>query len=140
MARKKINRELALKAFVQTLSEKFGEKTVFTRKQVEEAGNGNVLGRILFGSKKEGYGNLTGRGWGLYAIPEEWLKGKAPWEGVVEPEITVKQPKQTTKKSKHVEVSEAVVNNTKANIKRVLTKKELFEKAKAELAKRAAEV
>jgi hypothetical protein len=157
MARVKVSRELALKAFVTSLMETFDTKT-FTRANVEEIGKTNGIGQTLFASQGQGYGKMTRIGQGQYVIPDSWMSGKAPWEGVTEvvpvakAEKAPKAPKDKdvtpkVKKSKKsvepeaVEVAETITSSVKKNVdkmnaKRAMTKKELFEKAKAEIAKK----
>lgn len=158
MARVKVSRELALKAFVTSLMETFVDAKTFTRANVEQIGKTNGIGQTMFASQGQGYGKMTRLGQGQYAIPDSWMTGKAPWEGVTEVVPVAKAEKapkasktkdaapkaKKTKKSETteaVEVAETITstvkkNLDKANAKRAMTKKELFEKAKAEIAKK----
>lgn len=163
MARVKITRELALQGFVTSLSETFGggDNKVFTRANVEEIGKTNGVGFTMFASRNQGYGKMTRLGQGQYTIPDSWVTGKAPWEGVTEviPVAKVHKPAKvktddgsapktkrvfwTNKKIVEPEVVEVelpIVTSIKQNIeknnKKIMTKKELFEKAKAAIAEK----
>lgn len=151
MARVKVSRELALKGFVTSLMETFGAKDnkVFTRSNVETIGNSNGVGFTMFASQNSGYGKMTRLGQGQYTIPDSWSNGKAPWEGVTEVIPVAKiqksaKSKTAAPKSRRSEpleeVEVAVVTSIKKNIeknnKKIMTKAELFEKAKAEIAKK----
>lgn len=154
MARVKISRELALKAFVTSLMETFVDAKTYTRSNVEQIGKTNPIGQTMFASQGQGYGKMTRIGQGQYMIPDAWMTGKSPWEGVsevvpvattkppMEPEATESAPK--TKKVKaakkaeveEVEVAERITSSVKKNIQKATSKKELFEKAKEVLAKK----
>ena len=163
MARVKITRELALQGFVTSLSETFGvggDNKIFTRANVEEIGKSNGVGFTMFASRNQGYGKMTRLGQGQYTIPDSWVTGKAPWEGVTEviPVAKVQKPAKvktdvdsapktkrvrTNKKivdPEVVEVEVPIVTSIKKNIeknnKKIMTKKELFEKAKEAIAKK----
>ena len=151
MARVKVSRELALKAFVDSLMETFVDAKTFSRANVEQIGKTNPIGQTMFASQGQGYGKMTRIGQGQYAIPDSWMTGKSPWEGVVEivPVATTKAPKAPkstdsapkTKKAKtpkieEVEVAERITSSVKKNIQKAASKKELFEKAKDLLAKK----
>lgn len=157
MARVKVSRELALKGFVTSLMETFGgsDAKVFTRVNVEVIGKSNGVGFTMFASQNQGYGKMTRLGQGQYTIPDSWVNGKAPWEGMTEV-IPVAKVQKTTKvktvgdgpKTKRsnkkivkptvVEVAVPIVtsikNNIEKNNKKIMTKKDLFEKAKAAIA------
>jgi hypothetical protein len=146
MARVKINRELALKSFVESLVATFGDRE-YTRSQVEQIGKSNGVGQTAFASKTNGYGELTRLGQGTYSIPKQWNSGTAPWTGVVadspapvnttKPSKPSKAQKSKTPKAKTVEVTEAPPKKNVA-VKKVLSKKELMEKAKEVLATKKA--
>lgn len=149
MARTKVNRSLALKAFVETLMANHPNASSFTRADVEAVGKINPIGQTEFASVAIGYGSKTRVGRGQYAIPSEWLADKAPWTGVddstpspapkTQKTQAPKMPKVTkTESAEIVEtavVAEPVVKKN-FNPKKSMSKKELFEKAKAEIAKR----
>lgn len=156
MARTKVNSMIRLKEYVEALQATYPGTTTFNRKQIDAIGKTNMIGQLAFGSK-QGYGYVTKIGYGMYSIPAEWLAGKAPWTGI-EAEVPVasaaktpKTPKVSkekvakTPKAKKTEVSvteTAVVTEPtlkkNSNPKKSMSKKELFEKAKAEIAKRKA--
>jgi hypothetical protein len=162
MARVKVSRELALKGFVTSLLETFGggDNKVFTRANVEQIGKDNGVGFTMFASQSQGFGKMTRLGQGQYTIPASWMTGKSPWEGDTEviPVAKVEKTKKVVAadgddapKAKRVkkvvepevvEVAETITTSVKKNIeknnKKALTKKELFEKAKAEIAKKKA--
>jgi hypothetical protein len=161
MARVKVSRELALKGFVTSLLETFGggDNKVFTRANVEQIGKDNGVGFTMFASQSQGFGKMTRLGQGQYTIPASWMTGKSPWEGVTEviPVAKVEKTKKVaadgdvapkakrvkkTVEPEVVEVTETITTTVKKNIeknnKKALTKKELFEKAKAEIAKKKA--
>lgn len=75
MAREKINRMEALKAFVTSLKEKYPDAKSFDRKMVLEVANDNQIGWITFATK---YGYMTRLSRGTYIIPTAWEKN-APW-------------------------------------------------------------
>lgn len=153
MARTKVNRSLALKAFVDMLMANHPNASTFTRADVEAVGKVQPIGFTEFASVSAGYGSSTRVGRGQYAIPSDWLAGKAPWTGVdasvdaPTPKATkaTKAPKEpkTPKAKKTVKtdvvetavVAEPVMKKN-SNPKKSMSKKELFEKAKAEIAKR----
>jgi len=150
MARTKVNRSLALKAFVDMLMANHPNASTFTRADVEAVGKVQPIGFTEFASVSAGYGSSTRVGRGQYAIPSDWLAGKAPWTGVdasvdapaLKATKVPKEPK-TPKAKKIVEtnvvetavVAEPVMKKN-SNPKKSMSKKELFEKAKAEIAKR----
>jgi hypothetical protein len=116
----------------------------------------------MFASQNQGYGKMTRLGQGQYTIPDSWVTGKAPWEGMTEviPVAKVQKPTKvkidgfapktknimrarTNKKiveTKVVEVAPPIATSIKKNIvkndKKIMTKKELFEKAKEAIAKK----
>lgn len=153
MARTKINPLIRLKEYVEALQSTFPGTMNFNRKQIDQIGKTNMAGQLAFGSK-QGFGHLTKVGFGMYTIPSDWLNGKAPWVGVKEDapvpsaSKTPKTPKATkepkapkTKKAdvpETLEVAEEKKPTIKVNPKKQLSKKELFEKAKAEIAKKKA--
>lgn len=147
MARTKVNRSLALKAFVDKLMANHPNASTFTRADVEVVGKVQPIGFTEFASVSAGYGSSTRVGRGQYAIPSDWLAGKAPWTGV-DASVDVPAPKapkatKTPKTKNTVEtdvietavVTEPVMKKN-PNPKKSMSKKELFEKAKAEIAKR----
>lgn len=150
MARTMVNRSLALKAFVEALVAAHPKATTFTRPDVEAIGKIHPIGFTEFASVANGYGSATRVGRGQYAIPAEWKGNKAPWAGVQETAPVVAKAKakkaapevaKTKTKKAAPEVAEsAVVEEPKmkknVNPKKAMTKKELFEKAKNEIAKR----
>lgn len=144
MARVKISREFALKAFVASLMETFVDAKTFTRANVEQIGKTNGLGQMMFASQSQGYGKMTRLGQGMYVIPENWLNGNSPWEGVTEivpvaKETKPKAPKEKKSKKEDETVVEAappVEPEVSKPAKTKLTKQELLEKAKQEIAKK----
>lgn len=157
MARTKVNSMIRLKEYVEALQATYPGTTTFNRKQIDAIGKTNMIGQLAFGSK-QGYGYVTKIGYGMYSIPAEWLAGKAPWTGVeMEAPVasatktpkTPKAPKLVKEKAPKVNkkaaatVTETAVTQEptlkkNANPKKSMSKKELFEKAKAEIAKRKA--
>lgn len=150
MARTKVNRSLALKAFVDKLMANHPNASTFTRADVEAVGKVQPIGFTEFASVSAGYGSSTRVGRGQYAIPSDWLAGKAPWTGV-DASVDVPAPKATkatkatktpkTKNTVETDVIETAVvtepvMKKNPNPKKSMSKKELFEKAKAEIAKR----
>lgn len=156
MARTKVNRSLSLKAFVEALMAANPKAKTFTRQEVEAIGKINPIGQTEFASVGHGYGASTRIGRGQYAIPAAWLTDAAPWTGVeadapvasVRPK-TPKEPKQKVEKpmkekkskiktdvSAETAMAPEPVMKKKSDPKKTVTKKELFEKAKAEIAKR----
>jgi hypothetical protein len=159
MARVKVSRELALKGFVMSLKETFGGggNNIFIRENVDAiAKKTGQLGFITFATV---YGKLTRVRQGVYTIPDSWMNGESPWDGITEviPVAKVEKTKKVAvdgdvapkaKRAKKtvepevVEVAETITTTVKKNIeknnKKALTKKELFEKAKAEIAKKKA--
>lgn len=150
MARTKVNRSLALKAFVDKLMANHPNASTFTRADVEAVGKVQPIGFTEFASVSAGYGSSTRVGRGQYAIPSDWLAGKAPWTGV-DASVDVPAPKTTkapkamkTPKAKNTVETDVIetavvtepVMKKNPNPKKSMSKKELFEKAKAEIAKR----
>lgn len=143
MARVKISRELAMKAFVMSLKETFGKggNNTFIREQVDIiAKKTGQLGFVTFATA---YGKMTRVRQGVYTIPPSWMTGNAPWEGLTEivPGSKVTNPKAPKeKKSKKnetvVEVAPPVEPQVPKPAKTKLTKQELLEKAKQEIAKK----
>lgn len=156
MARTKVDRSLALKAFVDKLMANHPNASTFTRADVEVVGKVHPIGFTEFASVSAGYGSSTRVGRGQYAIPSDWLAGKAPWTGV-DASVDVPAPKapkaskapKAPKASKTPKTKKTVATNVvetavvaepvmkkNSNPKKSISKKELFEKAKAEIAKR----
>lgn len=147
MARTKVDRSLALKAFVDKLMANHPNASTFTRADVEVVGKVQPIGFTEFASVSAGYGSSTRVGRGQYAIPSDWLAGKAPWTGV-DASVDVPAPKASktpktpkTKKTVATNVVETAVvaepvMKKNSNPKKSISNKELFEKAKAEIAKR----
>jgi len=150
MARTKVDRSLALKAFVDKLMANHPNASTFTRADVEVVGKVQPIGFTEFASVSAGYGSSTRVGRGQYAIPSDWLAGKAPWTGV-DASVDVPAPKasKTPKTPKTPKTKKTVATNVvetavvaepvmkkNSNTKKSISKKELFEKAKAEIAKR----
>jgi hypothetical protein len=144
MARVKISRELAMKAFVMSLKETFGKggNNTFIREQVDIiAKKTGQLGFVTFATA---YGKMTRVRQGVYTIPPSWMTGNAPWEGVTEivpvaKETKPKAPKEKKSKKEDETVVEAappVEPEVSKPAKTKLTKQELLEKAKQEIAKK----
>lgn len=136
MARVKINRELALKSFCESLIATFGTRS-YTRSEVEQIGKTNGVGQTMFASKTIGYGESTRTGQGSYIIPEAWNSGSAPWEGIVvevpvpkaaKPTKAPKEVKEKKVKAKQVEVADAPPAVQKVKV--AMSKKDLLAKAK----------
>lgn len=156
MARTKVDRAIALKNFVDVLMANSPGAKTFTRSDVEVVGKSNPIGQCEFASVAIGYGSQTRIGRGIYAIPSDWLADKAPWTGISENVVVAstkapktpkadnpaKEPKAKAKKAAASvdEVTETVVVEApvtkKIDPKKALSKKELFERAKAEIANR----
>ena len=83
--RPKLDRNQALKEYVNKLQEVYPTLKYYTRKEIEELeavhGYHNQLGKKLFtsSSSAECYGKITRLSHGQYIIPVTWLNGKAPW-------------------------------------------------------------